>query len=100
MTPWETFMSVFEPTTVTMVTALGVIFAVFFWNTMLRVTGPRMTIVWLPSFIFMVATGAGRYVDGSLLWPAWIAATCLWTWAVLVSIGCTSVWRQIRKDRA
>ena len=94
MTPWDVFLSVFEPTTIAADTLLGVAFGVFFWHTMQRVTHWRVAIVWLPSVTFMVATSAGRYVDGSALWPAWLAAAVLWTWAVMVAVVSAYAWRR------
>lgn len=100
MTPWEVFLSVFEPTTIVADTLLGVAFGVFFWHTMTRVVWWRVAIVWLPALTFMVATSAGRYVDGSTLWPAWLAAAVLWSWSVLVAITTSLAWRRIRRGRA
>ena len=97
MTPWEVFLSVFQLTTIVADTLLGVAFGVFFWHTMLRVTGWRVAIVWLPALTFTVATSAGRYVDGSSLWAAWLSSAVLWSWAVLVATTTTYAWRRVRR---
>jgi hypothetical protein len=96
MTPLDAFMSVFEPSTLAVSTFLGIALAAFFWSTLQRVTPSCLVTAWLPALTFMVIVSIGRYIDGSTLWPAWLAAGCLWTWAMSVCAVSVWTWRRVR----
>lgn len=95
MTPLDVFESVFTPSTLVVTTFLGLAFGAFFWATMPRVLWSRVLIVYLPALVFMVTTAVGRYIDGSALWPAWLAAATLWSWSIAVAMAGVAIRRRL-----
>lgn len=91
----DVYLSVFQPTTLFVTTFLGVAYGAFFWATMTRVSAFRVLIVYLPAAVFMLTSCLARYIDGSHLWPAWLAALTLWTWAVCISLAAVAVRRRL-----